>query len=53
METKEQKLKNTHHGHAIKRFRHTLGIKQEALAAEMGLGRTDFATLTPVEVVAG
>ena len=33
METKEQKVKNTHHGHAIKRFRRTLGIKQEALAA--------------------
>jgi len=33
MGTKDQKLKYTHHGHTIKRFRHTLGIKQEALAA--------------------
>lgn len=44
METKEQKLKNTHHGHAIKRFRHTLGIKQEALAAEMGLSQALIST---------
>lgn len=39
METKEKKLKNTHHGHAIKRFRHTLGIKQEALALDMGVSQ--------------
>ena len=44
METKEQKLKNTHHGHAIKRFRHTLGIKQEALAAEMRLSQALIST---------
>ncbi|MDD3908719.1 MAG: helix-turn-helix transcriptional regulator [Proteiniphilum sp.] len=44
MGTKEQKLKNTHHGHAIKRFRHTLGIKQEALAAEMGLSQALIST---------
>ena len=44
METKEQKLKNTHHGHAIKRFRHTLGIKQEALATEMGLSQALIST---------
>ena len=36
METKEGTLKNTHHGHAIKRIRHTLGIKQEVLADMMG-----------------
>ncbi len=36
METKEQTLKNTHHGHAVKRIRHTLGIKQEVLADMMG-----------------
>ena len=44
METKEQKLKNTHHGHAIKRFRHTLGIKQETLATEMGLSQALIST---------
>ena len=44
METIEPKLKNTHHGHAIKRFRHTLGIKQEALAAEMGLSQALIST---------
>lgn len=36
METKEQTLRNTHHGHAVKRIRHTLGIKQEVLADMMG-----------------
>lgn len=36
METKEQALKNIHHGHAVKRIRHTLGIKQEVLADMMG-----------------
>jgi transcriptional regulator with XRE-family HTH domain len=40
METKEQTVKNTHHGHAIKRYRHALGIKQEALAADMGISQT-------------
>ena len=44
METQEKKLKNTHHGHAIKRFRHTLGIKQEALAVEMGLSQALIST---------
>lgn len=39
METIEQISKNTHHGHAIKRYRHTLGIKQEALAADMGISQ--------------
>ena len=36
METKEQTLRNTHHGHAVKRIRHTLGIKQDVLADMMG-----------------
>ncbi len=40
METKEQTVRNTHHGHAIKRYRHALGIKQEALAADMGISQT-------------
>jgi transcriptional regulator with XRE-family HTH domain len=39
MDTKEKTAKNTHHGHAIKRYRHTLGIKQEALAADMGISQ--------------
>lgn len=39
METLEKKEKNTHHGHAIKRFRHTLGIKQDALAFDMGISQ--------------
>ncbi|MDR1729571.1 MAG: helix-turn-helix transcriptional regulator [Prevotellaceae bacterium] len=39
METIEKEEKNTHHGHAIKRFRHNLGIKQEALAADMGISQ--------------
>lgn len=40
MKTQERPSKNTHHGHAIKRFRHTLGIKQDALAAELGISQT-------------
>lgn len=39
METTEAKSKNTHHGHAIKRYRHTLKIKQDALAATMGISQ--------------
>ncbi|HBX19048.1 MAG TPA: transcriptional regulator [Porphyromonadaceae bacterium] len=44
METEEQTVKNTHHGHAIKRFRRTLGIKQETLASEMGLSQALIST---------
>ena len=39
MDTQEKTTPNTHHGHAIKRYRHTLGIKQEALAADMGISQ--------------
>lgn len=39
MDTQEKTEKNTHHGHAIKRYRHTLGIKQEALATNMGISQ--------------
>jgi len=39
METLDKKDKNTHHGHAVKRFRHTLGIKQDALAVELGISQ--------------
>jgi transcriptional regulator with XRE-family HTH domain len=39
MDTKEKTAKNTHHGHAIKRYRHSLGIKQEALASDMGISQ--------------
>ena len=44
METEEQTVKNTRHGHAIKRFRRTLGIKQETLASEMGLSQALIST---------
>lgn len=37
MEATERREKRTHHGHAIKRLRHTLGIKQDALASDVGL----------------
>lgn len=36
METIERTFKNTHHGHTIKRIRHSLGIKQEVLADMIG-----------------
>ncbi|MDR1729709.1 MAG: helix-turn-helix transcriptional regulator [Prevotellaceae bacterium] len=39
METIEKEKNNTHHGHAVKRFRLNLGIKQEALAADMGISQ--------------
>lgn len=39
METLDKIAKNTHHGHAVKRFRHTLGKKQEALAIELGISQ--------------
>jgi len=35
METNNKSCKKIHHGHAIKRLRHTLGIKQEALAMDL------------------
>jgi transcriptional regulator with XRE-family HTH domain len=39
METLDKKEKNTHHGHAVKRFRHTLGIKQDSLSIDMGISQ--------------
>jgi transcriptional regulator with XRE-family HTH domain len=44
METKVKSLKNTHHGHAIKRIRHTMGVKQEVLASEMGISQAQIST---------
>ena len=40
MEPEEKTLKNTHHGHAVKRIRNTLGIKQDALATDVGMSQT-------------
>lgn len=37
METTNRSRKRTHHGHAIKRLRKSLGIKQEALAADLDI----------------
>lgn len=51
MEQKEQTMKNTHHGHAVKRFRHTLGIKQDALASVMGLSQTQISTYEQKKVI--
>jgi len=39
METAEKNTKNTHHGHAIKRFRHTLSLNQYVLAEKMGISQ--------------
>lgn len=39
METIDNRRKSTHHGHAVKRFRQTLGIKQDALAVELGISQ--------------
>lgn len=51
METLDKKEKNTHHGHAIKRFRHTLGIKQEALAADLGISQVMISTYESKKVI--
>lgn len=51
METKEKTLKNTHHGHAIKRIRHTLGIKQEVLAADLGISQTQISAYEQKKVI--
>lgn len=51
MEPKEKTLKNTHHGHAIKRFRHTLGIKQDALASILGLSQTQVSAYEQRKVI--
>jgi len=37
MESIDKREKNTHQGHAIRRIRNSMGIKQEALAADMGI----------------
>jgi len=51
METKEKTLKNTHHGHAIKRIRHTLGIKQEALAVDMGISQAQISAYEQKKII--
>jgi len=37
MESVNKREKNTHHGHAVRRIRNSMGIKQEALATDMGI----------------
>jgi len=44
MEKLENKEKRTHHGHAIKRLRKSLGIKQIALAIDMGISQQSVST---------
>lgn len=51
METLDEKEKNTHHGHAVKRFRHTLGIKQDALAIELGISQAMISMYESKEVI--
>ncbi|GET35230.1 transcriptional regulator [Prolixibacter bellariivorans] len=51
METKDKTLKNTHHGHAIKRIRRTLGVKQEALAGDLGLSQAQISTYEHKKVI--
>ncbi|WP_298653623.1 helix-turn-helix transcriptional regulator [uncultured Proteiniphilum sp.] len=48
---KDMITKNTHHGHAIKRFRHTLGMKQDVLASIMGLSQTQVSTYEQRKVI--
>lgn len=51
MELKDTTARNTHHGHAIKRFRHTLGIKQDVLASIMDLSQTQVSTYEQRKVI--
>ena len=51
MGTQEKSLKNTHHGHAIKRIRHTLGIKQDALAIDLGISQAQISAYEQKKVI--
>ncbi len=51
METKEKPWKNTHHGHAIKRLRHAMGIKQDALAVDMGISQGQISAYEQRKVI--
>jgi len=51
METQEKPLRNTHHGHAIKRIRHTLGIKQDALAIDLGISQAQISNYEHRKVI--
>jgi transcriptional regulator with XRE-family HTH domain len=51
MEAKEKPLKHTHHGHAIKRIRHTLGIKQDALAIDLGISQAQISAYEQKKVI--
>jgi transcriptional regulator with XRE-family HTH domain len=51
METREKNSKNTHHGHAIKRIRHTLGIKQDALAIDLGISQAQISNYEHKKVI--
>ncbi len=51
METQEKPLRNTHHGHAIKRIRHTLGIKQDALAIDLGISQAQISNYEHKKVI--
>ena len=51
MKTQEKPLRNTHHGHAIKRIRHTLGIKQDALAIDLGISQAQISNYEHKKVI--
>lgn len=48
---KDRMTRNTHHGHAIKRFRHTLGMKQDVLASIMNLSQTQISTYEQRKII--
>jgi len=51
METAEKREKRTHHGHALKRVRMTLGVKQETLAVELGMTQAMISTYEGKKVI--
>ncbi|NDV77666.1 helix-turn-helix domain-containing protein [Dysgonomonas sp. 511] len=45
MENNEAIENNTHHGHAMKRIRKALGMKQEVMAEKLGVGQASVSRL--------
>ncbi|NDV78682.1 helix-turn-helix domain-containing protein [Dysgonomonas sp. 511] len=45
MESNEAIENNTHHGHAMKRIRKALGMKQEVMAEKLGVGQASVSRL--------
>ncbi|NDW10505.1 helix-turn-helix domain-containing protein [Dysgonomonas sp. 520] len=47
----ENKERRVHHGHNVRRVRETLGIKQEALAADIGMSQQSISVYEQKKVI--